>query len=91
MKSSLMGVFLFLMSVSWAFAQQVGAQPDNSASGGNRSGPRASVFISSVRSSIIRIIGAPRNQQNPGRNVECSPVEQSVVGDIIGPTDLCDR
>ena len=31
------------------------------------------------------------NQPNPGGNVECSPVEQSIVGDIIGPTDLCDR
>jgi hypothetical protein len=49
------------------------------------------VFISSGRSPSIRIIGAPRNQPNPGRNVECSPLEQSIVGDIIGPTDLCDR
>jgi hypothetical protein len=95
MKSTLVGVFLFFMSVSWAFAQQAGAQTDNSASGGgtaaSRSGPRAGVFISSGRSSSIRIIGAPRNQPNPGRNVECSPVDQRVVGDIIGPTDLCDR
>ena len=95
MKSTFVGVFLFSMSVSWV-AQQAGAQTDNSESGGggaaaSRSGPRADVFVSSGRSSTIRIIGAPRNQPNPGRNVECSPVEQSIVGDIIGPTDLCDR
>jgi hypothetical protein len=95
MKSTLMGAFLFSMSVSWASAQQAGAQADNSGSAGgaaaSRSGPRADVFVSSGRSSTIRIIGAPRNQPNPGRNVECSPAEQSIVGDIIGPTDLCDR
>ena len=95
MKSTLVGVFMFSMSVSWAFAQQAGAQTDNSANGGgaaaSRSGPRADVFVSSGRSSTIRIIGAPRNQPNPGRNVECSPAEQSIVGDIIGSTDLCDR
>ena len=96
MKSTLvLGVFLFSMSVSWACAQQAGAQTDNSASGGgaaaSRSGPRAGVFISSGRSSSIRIIAAPRNQPNAGRNVECSAVEQSIVGDIIGPTYLCDR
>ena len=95
MKSTLVGVFLFSMSVSWAFAQQGGAQTDNSESGrgaaASRSGSRTGVFISSGRSSTIRIIGAPRNQPNPGRNVECSPAEQSIVGDIIGPTDLCDR
>jgi hypothetical protein len=94
MRSTLVGVFLFSMSVSWAFAQQAGAQTDSASGGGaaaSRSGPRAGVFISSGRSSSIRIIGAPRNQPNPGRNVECSPVDQSIVGDIIGPTDLCDR
>ena len=95
MKSTLVGVFLFSMSVSWAFAQQAGAQTDNSESGGgaaaSRSSSRTGVFISSGRSSTIRIIGAPRNQPNAGRNVECSPVEQSIAGLIIGPTDLCDR
>jgi hypothetical protein len=95
MKSALVGVLLFSISVSWAFAQQTGGQTANPAGGGgaaaSRSGPRADVFISSGRSSSIRIIAAPRNQPNPGRNVECSPVEQSIVGDIIGPTDLCDR
>ena len=41
MRSTLVGVFLFSMSVSWAFAQQAGAQTDNSASGG---GAAASVL-----------------------------------------------
>jgi hypothetical protein len=87
-------VVVFLLSVSSAFAQQ-GAPVDNSVSAGgaatSRSGSRAGVFISSGRSSTIRIIGAPRNQPNAGRNVECSPVEQGIAGLVIGPTDLCDR
>ena len=94
MKSTLLGVFLFSISVSSAFAQQ-GGQADNFVSGGgaaaSRAGARAGVFISSGRSSTIQIIGAPRNQPNAGRNVECSPVEQGIAGFIIGPTDLCDR
>ena len=88
-------VFLLSMSVSAAFAQQADAQADSSGAGGgtaaSRSGSRACVFMSSGRSSTIRIIGAPRDQPNAGRNVECSPVEQDIVGFIIGPTDLCDR
>ena len=71
------------------------SQADSSGAGGgtaaSRSGSRACVFMSSGRSSTIRIIGAPRDQPNAGRNVECSPVEQDIVGFIIGPTDLCDR
>lgn len=31
------------------------------------------------------------NQPNPGRDVECSPIEQEIAGLIIGPTDLCDH
>ena len=95
MKLTLVVLFLFSMSVSWALAQQAGVQADNSGSAGGAaasgSGSRAGVFISSGRSSTIRIIGAPRNQPNAGRNVECSPVEQGIAGFIIGPTDLCDR
>ena len=58
MKFTLVVVFLFSMSVSSAFAQQAGAQADNSVNGGgaaaSRSGSRAGVFISSGRSSTIQ-------------------------------------
>ena len=42
-------------------------------------------------SATVRVIGAPSVQPSPGLRVECTPVEQSIVGLIIGPTDLCDR
>ena len=86
-------MFLWCMCVSGASGQQGGAQADSLTGGApaSRSGARAGVFINSGRSSTIQIIGAPRNQPNGGRNVECSPVEQGIVGFIIGPTDLCDR
>jgi len=50
MKSTLLGLFLFLfsVSVSWAFAQQEVGQTNTAASGGGTaagsSGPRAGVF-----------------------------------------------
>jgi hypothetical protein len=86
-------VSLFLSSflfASAAFAQQASA-PTNGTGAGRSAVRGAGVFISSGRSSTIRIIGTPTNQPNPGRNVECSPVEQGIAGLIIGPTDLCDR
>jgi hypothetical protein len=30
-------------------------------------------------------------QPSPGLGIECTPVEQSIAGLVIGPTDLCDR
>jgi hypothetical protein len=42
-------------------------------------------------SATIRVIGTPPVQPSRGLGVECTPVEQSIVGVIIGPTDLCDR
>jgi hypothetical protein len=89
-------IALFLFA-SAAWAQQAASGPTNSVGaigatqGGSAGGRGSGVFISSGRSSTIRIIGTPTNQPNPGRNVECSPVEQGIVGLIIGPTDLCDR
>ena len=63
MKSTLVGVFLFVMFVSWAFAQQAGAQTDNSASGGgaaaSRSGPRA------VRIHLLRTQSEHTNHRSP--------------------------
>jgi hypothetical protein len=84
-------MLLFLL-FAWAAAAQQANAPINgpSASGSGRS-QATGVFMSSGRSSTIRILGAPTNQPNRGRNVECSPVEQEIAGLIIGPTDLCDR
>jgi hypothetical protein len=87
-------VSLFLSSflfASAAFAQQASAPTNGTGAGRSAVNQGAGVFISSGRSSTIRIIGTPTNQPNPGRNVECSPVEQGIAGLIIGPTDLCDR
>jgi formate-dependent phosphoribosylglycinamide formyltransferase (GAR transformylase) len=42
-------------------------------------------------SATVRVIGTPTVQPSRGLGVECTPVEQSIAGVIIGPTDLCDR
>jgi hypothetical protein len=39
----------------------------------------------------IRVIGSPTVQPFRGLGIECTPVEQEIVGVIIGPTNLCDR
>ena len=80
MRSHLSGFVPVLYVCVMGICSAGAAQADNSVSGGgaaaSRSGSRAGVFISSGRSSTIRIIGAPRNQPNAGRNVECSPVDR---------------
>lgn len=97
MKLTLSAFITLFLSTAAACAQQASSAPTSSvaatgsaqtSSGG---GQGTSVFISSGSTSTIRIIGTPTNQPNPGNNVECSPVEQEIVGLIIGPTDLCDR
>jgi len=42
-------------------------------------------------SATTRIFGSPTVQPMRGLGIECTPVEQSIAGLIIGPTDLCDR
>lgn len=42
-------------------------------------------------SATVRVTGTPTVQPSRGLGVECTPVEQSIAGVIIGPTDLCDR
>jgi hypothetical protein len=42
-------------------------------------------------STTIRVIGSPAVQPFRGLGVECTPVQQEIVGVIIGPTDLCER
>ena len=85
-------IALFLFG-SAASAQQATGAVTNSGAGTTQgvTGRGTGIFISSGRSSTIRTIGTPTNQPNRGRSVECSPVEQGIVGLIIGPTDLCDR
>jgi hypothetical protein len=42
-------------------------------------------------SATVRVFGSPTVQPSRRLGIECTPVEQSIVGVIIGPTDLCDR
>ena len=89
-------IVLFL-SASAVRAQQAASAPANSVAdtaptqARSADGQGSGNFISSGRSTSIRIIGTATNQPNPGRNIECSPIEQELSGLIIGPTDLCDR
>jgi nitrous oxide reductase len=89
-------IALFLSLVAASAQQATSASTNSVAATGStqsssRGGQGSSVFISSGTSSTIRIIGTPANQPNPGRDVECSPIEQEIAGLIIGPTDLCDH
>src|SRR5262249_34319973 len=52
--------------------------------------PTVSTFFSPP-TPTIRVIGSPTVQPSPGTRQECTPVEQDIVGFIIGPTNLCDR
>jgi|SRR5262245_24332839 hypothetical protein len=56
----------------------VGQQPTSSA-------------LSAPVTATIRVFGSPTVQPSRGLGIECTPVEQSIAGLIIGPTDLCDR
>jgi hypothetical protein len=97
MKLTLSLFIALFLSAAAACAQQATSAPTSSvaATGATQTrsvgGQGSAGFVSSVRSSTIRIIGTPTNQPNPGRDVECSPIEQEIAGLIIGPTDLCDR
>ena len=51
----------------------------------------SSLLVFPPPSATVRVIGTPTVQPSRGLGVECTPVEQSIAGVIIGPTDLCDR
>jgi formate-dependent phosphoribosylglycinamide formyltransferase (GAR transformylase) len=51
----------------------------------------SSLLVFPPPSATVRVIGTPTIQPSRGLGVECTPVEQSIAGVIIGPTDLCDR
>jgi hypothetical protein len=80
-----------LLNSSPAFAQQQGGGlPTASPSGSTQQSLPFATFATQ-RGARIRVTGAPSVQPSPGLGVECTPVEQSIAGVIIGPTDLCDR
>ena len=51
----------------------------------------SSLLVFPPPSATVRVIGTPTVQPSRGLGVEWTPVEQSIAGVIIGPTDLCDR
>ena len=75
------------------FAQQDVGTPVASGGVGISSNRQTQAFVPSSSQSVarIRVIGTPGVQATPGLGIECTPVEQSIVGVIIGPTNLCDR
>src|SRR5262249_52880282 len=78
---------------SQGFAQQDVGTPVASGGVGISSNRQTQAFGPSSSQSVarIRVIGTPGIQPNPGLGIECTPVEQSIVGVIIGPTNLCAR
>ena len=85
------------LSASQAFSQQATGSPLPGQIGSSVASPTASqqslssAAVSAGGTTRLRITGTPANQPAPGLGVECTPVEQEIVGVIIGPTDLCDR
>jgi hypothetical protein len=79
-----------LLYPSAGFAQQ---QAGTSGPSTNVSSQQTQPFAPLVPppSSTIRTLGVPTVQPSPGLRQECTPVEQTIAGLIIGPTDLCDR
>jgi hypothetical protein len=84
-------VTILSLCASMAFAQQqVGSSTLSSSATAGRQGQSPPLTFPPP-SATIRVIGTPAVQPNRGLGVECTPVEQSIAGVIIGPTDLCDR
>jgi len=80
-----------LLYPSSGFSQQAAGSPQPGAASAGRTAQPFAPFLSQQRGTRITIIGAPASQPSRGLGVECIPVEQSIAGLIIGPTDLCDR
>lgn len=80
-----------LLYPSSGFSQQAAGSPQPGGASAGRTAQPFAPFLSQQRGTRITIIGAPASQPSRGLGVECSPVEQSIAGLIIGPTDLCDR
>lgn len=89
MKLAIAPVLMLGLCASPAFAQQAATEAVNARALAQQVPSPLLVFPPA--SATVRVIGTPSVQPSPGLRVECTPVEQSIVGDIIGPTDLCDR
>jgi hypothetical protein len=78
---------------SQGFSQQQVGTPVASEGVGVSSNRQTQAFGPSSSQSVarIRVIGTPGIQPTPGLGIECTPVEQSIAGVIVGPTNLCDR
>ena len=90
--ATLSAVLLLQSSEGFAQQQDVGT-PVASGGVGISSNRQTQTFGPSSSQSVarIRVIGTPGIQPTPGLGIECTPVEQSIVGVIIGPTNLCDQ
>src|SRR5262245_8576395 len=84
---------VLLLYPSQGFSQQQVGTPVNSEGVGISSNRATQAFGPSSSQSVarIRVIGTPGIQPTPGLGIECTPVEQSIAGVIVGPTNLCDR
>jgi hypothetical protein len=84
---------VLLLYPSQGFAQQQVGTPAASGGVGVSSNRETQAFVPSSSQSVarIRVTGTPGVQATPGLGIECTPVEQSIVGVIIGPTNLCDQ
>ena len=89
MKLAIALVLMLGLCASPAFAQQA-ASSAVSARGAALQVPSPQLVFPPP-SATVRVIGSPTVQPSPGLGVECTPVEQTIAGVIIGPTDLCDR
>jgi hypothetical protein len=99
MKLTLAAILVLSVCVSPAFSQEqpassavpltstLGPQPMTRTVGQ----PVQSSALFPPASATVRVFGSPKVQPARGLGIECTPVEQSIAGLIIGPTDLCDR
>jgi formate-dependent phosphoribosylglycinamide formyltransferase (GAR transformylase) len=77
------------LCASPAYAQQAATEAVNAPALAQQ--VPSSLLVFPPPSATVRVIGTPTVQPSRGLGVECTPVEQSIAGVIIGPTDLCDR
>jgi len=89
MKLAMAPVLMLGLCASPTFAQQAATEAVNARALAQQVPSPLLVFPPPNTS--VRVIGSPSVQPTPGLRVECTPVEQSIAGLIIGPTDLCDR
>jgi hypothetical protein len=79
-----------LLSSSEGFSQQA-TEGGTTTSVTRAPNQPAAPALAQSGTTTIRVIGSPSIQPAPGLGIECTPVEQDVVGFIIGPSNLCDR